>query len=47
MFGMLKIYWQMSHYRDRDVTRTLIGEGGGGVHIHVLPDKFLFKSNSN
>ena len=32
----------------RDVTRTLIG-GGGGVYsyIHVLPDEFLFKSNSN
>ena len=28
----------------RDVTRTLIG-GGGGVYscIHVLPDRFLFK----
>ena len=32
----------------RAVARTLIG-GGGGVYsyIHVLPDKFLFKSNSN
>ena len=34
---------------NRDVTRTLIGGGGGVVYsyIHVLPDEFLFKSNSN
>ena len=33
----------------RDVTRMLIGGGGGGEYsyIHVLPDKLLFKSNSN
>ena len=30
----------------RDVTRTLIG-GGVYSYIHVLPDEFLFKSNSN
>ena len=31
------------------VARTLIGGGGGGVYsyIHVLPDEFLLKSNSN
>ena len=34
----------------RAVDRTLIGGGGGeGVYlyIHVLPDEFRFKSNSN
>ena len=30
------------------LTRTLIGWGGGVYsYIHVLPDEFLFKSNSN
>ena len=32
----------------RAVARTLIGGGGGAYsYIHVLPDEFLFKSNSN
>ena len=31
----------------RAVTRTLIGEGGVYLYIHVLPDELLFKSNSN
>ena len=32
--------------RHRAVARTLIG-GGAYSYIHVLPDEFLFKSNSN
>ena len=32
---------------NRDVTGTLIGGGGVYSYIHVLPDEFLFKSNSN
>ena len=27
--------------------RWNVNWGGGGVRIHVLPDEFLFKSNSN
>ena len=29
--------------RHKDVTRTLIGGGGGRGYIHVLPDRFLSK----
>ena len=31
----------------RPVARTLIGGGGAYSCIHVWPDEFLFKSNSN
>ena len=39
---------EKSKARARAVARTLIGGGGGAYsYIHVLPDEFLFKSNSN
>ena len=40
--------WNKNIQYNQAVARTLIA-GGGGVYsyIHVLPDEFLFKSNSN
>ena len=44
-FCLMQIFQRIEELAPKDVTRTFIEGGGGGVYsyIHVLPNRFLVK----